>query len=369
MKGVYQRGKVWWIRYRFNGRLIRKAIGYDKRLAEESLMAIKGDIVRGEHRLRKSGDRRLFKEMAAEYLEEKAGKRSLKRDETSLNSLMPEFQHKFLDDITRRDIEAYMKKRRERISGAGANRELSLLKHMFNIAIEKGYLGENPAKGVKRSKEAPWRYRFLFSEEEIQRLAAAAGPHLRPILAVAFGTGLRKGDILALQWRDIDLEHGIITLTMQKTEDAIRIPMLPMVREVLERMRTQAKGSPYIFSFNGHKIGDIKTAFRAALRRSGLLEKGYRFHDIRRTFATMLYNRGVVLTKIQRLLGHKSVLTTERYLGVKFEETRQAIQALDQPLARALAEPAMSTLCAQSPDRPTEINLLSDTYESKALPS
>ncbi len=50
----------------------------------------------------------------------------------------------------------------------------------------------------------------------------------------------------------------------------------------------------------------------------------------------MLYNQGVILTKIQRLLGHKSVLTTERYLGVKFEETREAIQMLDEPLSKVL---------------------------------
>ena len=51
----------------------------------------------------------------------------------------------------------------------------------------------------------------------------------------------------------------------------------------------------------------------------------------------MLYNQGIVLTKTQRLLGHKSVLTTERYLGVKFEETREAILMLDGPLTRALS--------------------------------
>ena len=71
MKGVYQRGNVWWIRYRFNGQLIRKSIGYDKRLAEEALKAIRGDIVRGEYRLRRNGDKRLFKEMVQEYLDEK----------------------------------------------------------------------------------------------------------------------------------------------------------------------------------------------------------------------------------------------------------------------------------------------------------
>jgi len=115
--------------------------------------------------------------------------------------------------------------------------------------------------------------------------------------------------------------------------------LIPMLRDLLEQMKLRAGLSQFVFSLGskGKGIGDIKTAFRAALRRSGLAEKGYRFHDIRRSFARMLYNQGVILTKIQRLLGHKSVLTTERYLGVKFEETREAILMLDRPLAQALS--------------------------------
>lgn len=60
----------------------------------------------------------------------------------------------------------------------------------------------------------------------------------------------------------------------------------------------------------------------------------------------MLYNQGVILTKIQRLLGHKSVLTTERYLGVKIEETREAIPILDEPLTQALCTAIQQAACA-----------------------
>ena len=136
---------------------------------------------------------------------------------------------------------------------------------------------------------------------------------------------------------------------MQKTGEPIEIPLIPMLRDLLEQMKLRAGLSQFVFSLGskGEGIGDIKTAFRAALRRSGLAEKGYRFHDIRRTFARMLYNQGVILTKIQRLLGHKSVITTERYLGVKFEETREAILLLDRPLTQALSQSAIGKPNAQ----------------------
>jgi integrase len=277
--------------------------------------------------------------MVDEYIKIKSAKRSLARDAASFKNLLPVFGKKPLHLITTREVEAYAKDRTTKVKGATVNRELALLRHLFNIAIDNGYTDQNPARLVKKYPESAWRHKFFFSESEIKRLICASAPHLRPILAVAFGTGLRKGDILGLKWKDVDLDRGIISIQMQKTGEPVEIPLIPMIKDLLLQMKSRAYGAVYVFSLGskGQGIGDIKTAFHSALRRSGLAEKGYRFHDIRRTFARMLYNQGVVLTTIQRLLGHMSVLTTERYLGVKFEETREAIQMLDRPLSQALS--------------------------------
>lgn len=355
-RGLFLRGRIWWIRYSYQGQLIRHAVGSDRRLAEQALQAIRGDIVRGSFKLRRIEERRTFDEMVKEYHEEKAAKRSLGRDITSFGNLSPVFGKRALHLITRRDIEAYSRERASKVKGATVNRELALLRHFFNIAIDKGYTDFNPARGFKRFPEAPWRHKFYFSEPEIEKLIGAAAPHLRPILAVAFGTGLRKGDILGLRWRDVDLDRSIISIKMQKTEEPIEIPLIPMLRDLLEQMKLGAGLSQFVFSLGsrGKRIGDIKTAFRAALRRSGLADQGYRFHDIRRTFARMLYNHGVILTKIQRLLGHKSVLTTERYLGVKFEETREAILTLNEPLTDVLRKAHNAGPIARLPEAPHE---------------
>ena len=351
-RGLYLRGRIWWIRYSYQGQLIRQAIGPDRRLAEQALQAIRGDIVRGSFKLRRIEERRTFAEMAEEYMTEKAGKRSLGRDKTSLGNLAPVFGQKLLHLITKRDVEAYSRERASKVKGATVNRELALLRHFFNIAIDKGYTDNNPVRGFKKFPEAPWRHKFFFSESEIQKLIGASAPHLRAILAVAFGTGLRKGDILGLKWTDVDLERGIISIQMQKTGEPIEIPLIPMVRDLLNDMKSQASRSLFVFTLgpSGQGIGDVKTAFRAAMRRAGLAERGYRFHDIRRTFARMLYKQGVILTKIQRLLGHKSVITTERYLGVKFEETREAILMIDAPLTKALTIAVASGHSEVSPE-------------------
>jgi integrase/recombinase XerD len=356
MKGVYQRGDRWWIRYRFNGKLIRQAIG-DKKLAEETMKTIRRRIEDGQHEIKPRDERRTFAEMAVEYEEIKAAeeKRSLRCDRQFLKQLLPVFGNSFMHTITRGEIEAYLRIRRKVVSGATCNRMLALLKHVFNIAIEKGYVRDNPVRGIKKYKEAPWRRKYIYAEDELQTLVNAAATHLRPILVVAIGTGLRKGDSLALRWDQVDFEHNVITLFMEKTGEGIEIPMLPMVRETLSRLKGTAGRSPFVLTYKGRQIDDCRSAFNGALRRSGLATKGYHFHDIRRTFATMLYNRGVHLTKIQRLLGHKSITTTERYLGVKFEETAQAISVLDIPSLKALAAPQVVTSSVKQIAKPIEI--------------
>ncbi len=357
VKGVYLRGDRWWIRYRFNGKLIRRSIG-DRVLAEKTMEEIRRRIDRGGHEEQPRQEKRTFAEMAREYRVLKADKRSLRRDDSSFLNLVPFFGECYLHTITRVEVEAYKKKRRAEVSGGTVNREIALLRHMFNLAIEQGYVRDNPVHRVKMFPEQLNKRREkVFSEVELRLLMNAAASHFRPILIVAIGTGLRKSDILGLRWNQISFEHGVITLFMQKTGEAIEIPMLPMVRDVLWSIKGNAGNSPFVFTYHdGERILDIQQAYRGALRRSGLADKGYWFHDLRRTFATMLYNHGVVLTKIQRLLGHRSVTTTERYLGVKFEETRQAILTLDTPGLRALAVPDSNTICAQGPDGVPEVH-------------
>lgn len=356
VQGVYLRGNVWWIRYRFGGQNVRRPIGPDRLLAERTMEEIRRRISDGRHEIKLRDERRIFEQMIEEYVEAKADKRTVRGDRQALERMRPHFGGLFLHAITRQDVEAYLRKRKtavsertgRRLEGASINRDQALLRHFFNIGIERGYLRENPARGIRKCKEAPWRRKFVFSEAELQGLVDHAAPHLRAILAAAIGTGLRRGDILGLRWNQVDFEHNVITLYMQKTGEAIEIPMLSMVRELLWRHHLTAGETPFVFTYRpGERIGSVKTAFAGALRRSGLAGKGYRFHDLRRTFATMLYNRGVHLTKIQRLLGHKSVTTTERYLGVKFEETRQAMAVLETPALKALAAPEMSTIRAQ----------------------
>ena len=358
MKGVYLRRNRWWIRYRFNGELIRKPIGKDRQLAEAAMAEIRLEITRGRHEERARNERMTFEEMADEYLElkESEEKRSIRCDRLAVAKLKGEFGKAWLHEISKERVEAYFRRERvaisnktkKRFAGSSLNRRLAILKCVFGVAVAKGYIRDNPVKGVKKAKEPPWRRKFVFSEEELQALVNAASPHMRPILAIAAGTGLRKGDILRLRWDQVDFRANVITLYQQKTEEPIEIPMFFLTRETLLKLKATAGRVPFVLTYQGRGIGNCRTAFQGALKRSGLAAKGYHFHDLRRTFATMLYNRGVALTKIQMLLGHRSILTTERYLGIKYRETAEAIEVLDSPGMRALVGLSTRTIPCKS---------------------
>lgn len=355
---VYKRGSVWWISYYHNGKQIREGVSGSRREAERALEARKTDIRRGEFRHIPKRERATFEEAVRDYMIEKAEKRSIRCDESNFRKLRPFFGFKRLDQITTKDVETYRAERRKAVSGAKVNRELALLKHLFNIEIFNGRVSANPVKGVKFFPEPPRRQDKVFSPAQITLLFEAAAPHLRPILAAAFFIGVRKGDALALRPEDLDFERRIVQITMQKTDEPLEIPMHPMLEGILRgALAALEPGAPYVFMstrlsrVTGERTHfvDIKNAFRGALKRAGLDGEGFTFHSIRHTFASTLYRIGVPLLTVSKLLGHRSVKTTERYLGVRLEEKRQAVAALSAAWEGAIP-PGTITVHAQIPN-------------------
>ena len=374
--GVYQRGKVWWIDYSYHGKRIREPAGQNKTEAKNMLDVRKADILRGEFRIKKKTEKWTFQEMVDFYLKEKAEKRSLRRDRTSLKHLIPEFEKYRIDQISSLDIEEYQTKRKKDRMPATVNRELALLRHMFNMAIKKGYLNWNPLRDVTFDKESPYARRVIYSLNDYERLWREAAPHLRAILITAIGTGLRKSDILGLKWENVDFDENLIMIIMKKTEEPVIIAMTPEVRQALwaiheiegkkyQQVET-AKDYVFINPKTEKPLTDIKTAFRAALRRAGLKDRGYRFHDLRRTCASIMRKKDVPLLVIQKQLGHKSQKTTERYLNTDIEDMRKAASALSQAWFDNLKTRQNGTQETQALDSPPATALLSESPAAEA---
>jgi integrase len=189
---------------------------------------------------------------------------------------------------------------------------------------------EEVSKRVRKVKQLPernWRLRFL-SKEEIPMLINPCEHHLRPIEVTALNTGMRKGEILALKWEQVDLRHGFIFLTDTKNNERRDIPINQTLRDTLEILPRHIT-SPYVFwQGKGERYMDVRRSFRSALKRAGI--KDFVFHDLRHTFASHLVMAGVDLTTIKELLGHKTLAMTMRYAHLAPSHKKKAVEELDQ---------------------------------------
>lgn len=330
--GVYKvkgKGKeeTWYIDFYVDGRRVRKAVGNNKKDAENALTALKADILRGEFRFRK--DQRIkFENFAnGEYLSYiKINKKSWKRNVSSLSSLIPHLKGINLSKISPKNIEEYKKKRIEQgINPRTVNRDMLCLNHVFNIAKKLGcFDGENPVKEVQYFPERPGDMRIL-SEEEINLLINATDGHLRSIITVALNTGMRKGEILNLRWSDIDFMDSFIYVRQTKSGYMRKIPMNDVVRETLKKTKIE---SEYVFSnpkTNG-PITNVTKPFSKVREKIGIPE--LRFHDLRHSFATIAVQKGIDLVTVKEILGHFDITMTVRYCHPTPENKRRAVDVL-----------------------------------------
>lgn len=315
---------VYGIKYKVRGQRFMETVGTRISLARDALEIRKAEIVQGKFKIPTRRRTPPFTDFADTYLEHaKKHKRSWKRDRGALKPMRAFFSPKRLDQITTWDIERYRARRLETVSQATANRDLALLKHLFNMAISWGLAERNPALTVKLYREPEHAMRVLSLDEE-RKLHRQAAPHLKPILVLATNTGMRRGELLALEWEQIDLSQQIITVKRSKSGTVRHIPMNELVYETLRAMPGTRQGR--VFRYEGNPIESVTRSFNAAVRRAKIPR--CRFHDLRHTFATRLVLAGVDLATVQELMGHASIITTRRYAHPAPANKRAAVGRL-----------------------------------------
>jgi integrase len=214
--------------------------------------------------------------LAAWYLElpEVKAKRSFNRDIQLLANLLPHFGDKLLKDVTPALVEAYKQKRLTEPSGrtptkftapATVNREVACLKAIFNKAIANERAERSPFQGIKIKmlKENNERDRIL-SLEEYTRLLAHSSLQIRPIIKVAYYTGMRQGEILFLTWGQVDLKEGFIRLAPEHTKTN-EGRFVPLNRELIEMFRAMPRGLSGVRVFFLIKGKPLAAVFRAMI--------------------------------------------------------------------------------------------------------
>ncbi len=327
--GIYKRGKVYWIDFhgQNRNRVQESSKSTNRQNAEDLLTLRKSEILRGVY---KQPVKITFEEFGKRYMEHaKTNKRSWLRDEQMLGNLYEYFgKERQLTEVTPVVIEGYKVHRRAKVSGATVNRELALLKRMFNLAIAWDlFLDTNPVRKVKFFREFNTGLRVVSPEEE-KSLLQNASPYLQDLIRFALNTGLRIGEIFSFRWSNVDLQKGILSVFAPKTQRIREVPVNSETRKVLEAWRLHKK-SEFVF-YNpetGKPFVDLKNGFALACKKAVI--SGVTWHTLRHTFATRLVGSGVDIVTVKELLGHSSISVTMRYAHTNFDSKRAAVEKLD----------------------------------------
>lgn len=362
---------VYWIRYAGPDGRMRHESSHSKsfRDAQDLLTSRKKEVMEGKEPLPlKRIANHSFNELAEHYLVWAERQRSYRTKKGFVQQLKKEFGNLQLRRFTTMLIEGYQTKGiGQGKKPATINRNLATLKHMFSKAVEWEMTDEDSLKRVRRVKLLPENNRRLryLSKIECQALIEASdlprSPYLKPIIITALNTGMRKEEILSLQWeKHVDLRHGFILLDITKNGERREIPINQTLRETLQGL-VRHINSPYVFvNEEGKRYNDIRRPFAKALKNAEIercpgcnLErqrtdtkepgncpscsvkmerrgiKDFHFHDLRHTFASHLVMAGVDLTTIKELLGHKTLTMTLRYSHLAPSHKVKAVDVLD----------------------------------------
>ena len=295
---------------------------------------------------------RTFGDVAEDWLRHGELKRGLKRSTLRdyrqvLDAyLLPAFGSLPVHKVTTASIERWHADfRRSRT----AEKVLMVLRAILGHALKRGWVPENAALGVEKH---PVRYSGdydLYSREEIEALIRhASSDQDAAVYATAAMTGLRRGELVALRWRDVDFagqairvranySHGEVVTP--KSGKVRVVPMVPDVTQHLARLgqreRFTADEDPvFVSSIGGHiDASALRRRYATACKRAEL--RPLPFHSLRHHFGSIAVNRAS-LVQVQAWMGHSHIQTTARYLHHRSQATDAAL------LAEAFATPALT---------------------------
>ena len=248
--------------------------------------------------------------------------------------VMPYFKHYRIDEIKPSDIRAWQTKLLATLEPRTTKNVRNLMGKILEDARMDEIIDKNPVRLVKPPKHLQNEEIIPFSMEEVKTLISNANRWMQPFLTVAFFTGMRTGELLALKWDDIDfnskkiivrrtMRHGTIGST--KTGKIRTIDMLDIVHKSLKQkfrenglrhefIFTSRKGTPY-----AEASAIYTTYWKPLLKRCGMAYKV--MYNTRHTFATLMLVNGEDVLWVSKMLGHADISTTMKYY-IKFVEEK-----------------------------------------------
>lgn len=241
-----------------------------------------------------------------------------------------EFGNIAITDVTAEDVHNFIVKlAKKKFAKQTIKLRLTVLTQVFDYAIIKGYIKYNPTSAVKIPTSAGKKERTLPSPSDIKKIKEAVTDEFGLIPFIALYTGMRKGEILALQWQDIDFTNKTISVTktivyveglpvLKDTPKSIAgIRKVPLLKPLEDELLKRKQNTGFIINI------DNRTPTRSEYH---CMEKKYKrvhgvtlcLHQLRHEFATMCYDAGLDIKEAQKLLGHsKESVTADIYTHIR----------------------------------------------------
>lgn len=259
----------------------------------------------------------LCERFQAEYLPRKRASTQKTYRQQIAGEILPALGRLKVADVSFADIDGLHRAITKRGRPYRANRVIALLSRIFSMAIRWHMRSDNPCKGIERNQEHQ-RRRYLDAAELARLTKALAGyrdQQSANIVRLLLLTGARRGEVLAMKWKDLDLNTGVWNKPGATTKQKIQhtIPLSEAARRLLLSIHQEASaGAEWVFPANDSgPRRDVKDAWAALCRTANI--HGARLHDLRHTYASVLASAGLSLPVIGALLGHATPVTTARY--------------------------------------------------------
>lgn len=271
------------------------------------------------------------------------------------------FFDRSISSITVPDLEQWrLMQRQKGIKAASCNRRIGSLRSMFNWAVRRKLIAENPISKLEPLKETDSnkKVRYL-TKDENERLMAALiareeeiikgyefgysktplkgeyADYLRPMVIISLNTGIRWGSLVNLQWDDVDLINRSLTIraATAKSEQQLIIPLNKTAMQAFNQWKKEMpdagpKDLVFPSPVNGDVLDNVNKAWKTALKKAEI--ENFRWHDMRHTFASNLVMSGADLNTVRELLGHADLKMTLRYAHLAPKVKMSAVEMLDE---------------------------------------
>lgn len=308
-------------------------------LARDAETKWKGEILRGEEAITRKKPAMILDDFwIRHYLPwAKESKKSWKADQSLYNQhINPILGSRAMDKINPFEIEKILslmrnKKsvRRKALAPATQRGAIILLSHMFSLARRWGiYNGNNPCELVMKPRVNNLLTEYLTHEQHFKLLEVLnVWPDKMAVSIIQFAmlTGIRRGEIFTLQWRDLNLEQATMLLRDPKGKKDVSLPLSREALKVISHVPREFETDYIFYGKNGKKRTDFKHAWHS-IRKAAGLPSDFRFHGLRHHFASTLVSSGVDLYIVQQLLTHKSHAMTQRYSHLSPNALKQATE-------------------------------------------